>query len=84
MAHNVTDRKRRFNNVRSDCLMIHDYNIVSSRVQINLVAWQSKKLRLMAPLCIGMRCFYGTDQSLCIAERWLSGRKHRTRNAACR
>ena len=31
--------------------MIHEDNIVSSHAQINLVAWQSEKLRLMAPLC---------------------------------
>ena len=51
VAHNISDGKSRFNNIGSNYLIIHGYNIISSHVQINLVAWQSKKLQLMAPLC---------------------------------
>jgi hypothetical protein len=51
MAYNVPYGKRRFNNVGWSYWTIHVHNMIASWVQINLVAWQSEKLQLMAPLC---------------------------------
>jgi hypothetical protein len=84
VAHDVADRKGRFGDVGGKGRVVHSANIGSFVVQINLALGKAKNIGYWPRSATGARRFSGTDQPLRHAERWLSGRKHRTRNAACR
>lgn len=52
VAHDITDGELGFNDFGKGNFFNHATNIISMCPQINLVAWQSEKHRLMAPLCL--------------------------------
>lgn len=52
VAHDGANGKCGFGYFGEGNFIVHFYNIISSEAQINLVAWQTEKLQLMAPLCL--------------------------------
>ncbi len=52
VAYDGANGKCGFSDFREGYFIVHICNIISSEAQINLEAWQSEKLQLMAPLCL--------------------------------